>query len=286
MEIGNQPADFIVHLHRQRLHFFQSGHEGIILKAGHGGHLDERLELEGNPGERLAGLVMELPGDAPPLLFLGHQVLPGQLAQSLARLAQPVVEHGVLDGDAELVPDGVEHVDVVGGELAGEAAGHVKHAQHPVPGAERHADKGLEAFGDDQLPVGHPGVVGDVLEENCLAALGDEAGNALAQVDADVPDELLAKAPVGHVGKALVFLVDDEDFPDGAVHDVQGAIEADTEDGIQVPQAAKRRRDTAKHQNLGLLPLFFDLRAARPCLVELCRFHLPEPRVPGSNGVY
>ena len=66
-------------------------------------------------------------------------------------------------------------------------------------------------------------------------------------------DEFLTEATVDTVDQTLAFLVDKENFTDGTVHNLQGTIETDTEDGIQVPETAERGGNTTERQNLRLL---------------------------------
>ena len=55
-----------------------------------------------------------------------------------------------------------------------------------------------------------------------------DEGDAFSEIHTYVLYELLAQSPVHFMGKDLRVFIDEQDFPDGAVHDVQRAVETDT----------------------------------------------------------
>ena len=113
----------------------------LLVLAGHLRHFHKRPQVQRQRGDRLTGLVVQLPGDPPAFLVLRDKAVARQSLVGLASLAQLLEDLRPFDGDPHLFPDGVQHVHVVAAEAAGIAAGHVDRAEDPVAGAQGDACK-------------------------------------------------------------------------------------------------------------------------------------------------
>ncbi|KYF92489.1 hypothetical protein BE20_11560, partial [Sorangium cellulosum] len=106
--------------------------------------------------------------------------------------AQVVDEPRVAQRERDLVGEGEEQVDVVGGEAgAPEAVVEVERAEHAVRRADRHGDHGAEPHGVHRRVLAEPRIVLGVHGDDGLLRRDGALGDAVAELEV-APADLLA----------------------------------------------------------------------------------------------